>query len=342
MRQISVIFAEPYKTALKQSAVPAPGDEEVLIKTLMSAISPGTEMLVYRGQLSTGIPADATIPALAQPLEYPLAYGYACVGQVVEIGQSVDPKWMGQTVFCFNPHESHFKARAESLTSLPAGMEPDDAVQLATMETAVNFLMDGRPVIGENVVLFGLGIVGLLTAALLSKLPLNRLIAIDPCLLRREMAMKTGVSRVLDPAALETVELELQLSQARSDGRGADLVYELSGNPTALNQAIAATGFGGRIVVGSWYGSQKVSLDLGDRFHRDRIRLISSQVSTLPENFSFRWTKERRISVALDMIRKLNPARFITHRFNVQDAAKAYELVDQHPQEAVQVVLTYE
>ena len=322
--------------------MPAPGDEEVLIKTRISAISPGTEMLVYRGQLARGMQADTTIPELAGPLGYPLAYGYACVGQVYEIGRSVDTKWLGKRVFCFHPHDSHFISRPESLILLPEDLELTDAVLLATMETAVNFLMDGRPVIGEDVVLFGLGIVGLLTAGLLSRLPLNRFVVFDPYPMRREKAKEAGVNLVRDPNAKGAIEQNLQIPNRGPDGCNADLVYELSGNPAALNQAIAVAGFGSRIIVGSWYGTQNVNLDLGSRFHRDRIQLISSQVSTLSPCFSSRWTKKRRIKIALDMIRVLNPARFITHRFAVQDAAKAYKLIDHHPQQTVQVVLTYD
>ena len=342
MQRMSVIFAEPYRIELDQSDIPAPGDEEVLIKARISAISPGTEMLVYRGQLGAGTQTDTTIPELAHPFAYPLAYGYACVGQIVEVGQSVDTKWLGQTVFCFHPHESYFISRLDSLISLPGELEPADAVFLATMETAVNFLMDGRPVIGESVVLFGLGIVGLLTAALLARLPLNSFIAFDPYQLRREKAKEVGTPQVLNPEAPEDLNEAIKNLKRHSGSQGADLIYELSGNPAALNQAIAVAGFDSRIVVGSWYGAKKTDLDLGTSFHRNRIRLISSQVSTLAPRFSSRWTKKRRIKVALEMLRELNPARFITHRFDVQQAKEAYHLLDQNPKEAIQVVLTYE
>ncbi|MDJ0816423.1 MAG: zinc-binding alcohol dehydrogenase [Desulfobacterales bacterium] len=342
MQRMSVIFAEPYRIEIDQSAKPAPGDEEVLIKTHISAISPGTEMLVYRGQLGAGIQTDTAIPELARPFGYPLAYGYACVGQIVEVGQSIDTKWLGQNVFCFHPHESHFIARLESLISLPEDLDPADAVFLATMETAVNFLMDGRPVIGEIVVLFGLGIVGLLTAALLARLPLNGLIAFDPYPLRREKAKEVGIPLVLNPERPEEFDEVIKNLKCHLGTPGADLIYELSGNPAALNQAIAVAGFDSRIVVGSWYGTKKTDLNLGTSFHRNRIQLISSQVSTLAPRFSSRWTKKRRIKVALEMLRELNPARFITHRFDVQQAKEAYHLLDQNPKETVQVVLTYE
>jgi len=342
MQRTSVIFTNPYQVELRQSPVPAPAADEVLVKTRISAVSPGTEMLVYRGQFPRQLPVDAAIPALARPFDYPLGYGYASVGQIVEIGRAVGKDRLGQTVFCFHPHESHYVVRPDQLHPVSDDIDPLDAALLASMETAVNFLMDGRPVIGENVVVFGLGIVGLLTTALLAKLPLSSLTALDPYALRREIAQKEGARTVLDPRAPEVADKGGLRLQCAAGENGVDLIYELSGNPAALNQALAVAGPGARIVVGSWYGTKKTELDLGANFHRNRIRLISSQVSTLAAEFSMCWTKTRRLNVALAMTRRLKPGRFVTHRFDVRQAAQAYDLLDSRPQETIQVVLTYE
>jgi alcohol dehydrogenase len=125
----------------------------------------------------------------------------------------------------------------------------------------------------------------------------------------------------------------------QQEPQGADLTYELSGNPAALDQAIAATGFSGRVVIGSWYGQKRVDINLGGRFHRSRIRLISSQVSTLAQ-VERRWSKARRLQVAWWMLEQVQPARLITHRFPLAQAAQAYAMLDQHPEEAMQVILT--
>jgi 2-desacetyl-2-hydroxyethyl bacteriochlorophyllide A dehydrogenase len=342
MQRTSVIFKNPYEIELVPSPLPAPGEKEVLVKARISGISSGTELLVYRGRFPTSLPVDAAIPALARPFGYPLAYGYASVGQVVKVGRSAKKDLLDRSVFCFHPHESHYTIHQNQLILLPDDIDPVDAAFLATMETAVNFLMDGRPLIGEKVVIFGLGIVGLLTTALLARLPLGNLIALDPYALRRENAEIAGARILLDPDAANVLdEAERRLKSATSE-EGADLVYELSGNPAALNQALAIAGPGARIVIGSWYGTKKAELNLGGSFHRNRIRLISSQVSTLAPQFSARWTKNRRMNVALEMIRQLNPGRFVTHRFDVRQAAEAYDLLDQRPQEAMQVLLTYD
>jgi threonine dehydrogenase-like Zn-dependent dehydrogenase len=122
---------------------------------------------------------------------------------------------------------------------------------------------------------------------------------------------------------------------------GADLIYELSGAPETLNQAIAAAGFGGRIVIGSWYGKKRAALDLGGRFHRSRLEIISSQVSSLSPQLAARWTKNRRLETAWEALQALHPAQFITHRFPLERAPEAYHLIDAHPERAIQVVLTY-
>ena len=144
----------------------------------------------------------------------------------------------------------------QNCTPLPPDVTPEEALFLPNLETAVNFMMDGRPMIGERVVVFGQGIVGLLTTALLAQHPLARLITLDRHPLRRSFSLMAGAHISLDPAepgAHRSAPEELK----SSDREGADLVYELSGSPEALEQSLAVTGFSGRIVIGSWYGRKK-------------------------------------------------------------------------------------
>ncbi len=122
---------------------------------------------------------------------------------------------------------------------------------------------------------------------------------------------------------------------------GPDLTYEISANPQALDQAIAATGFSGRVVIGSWYGRKRSDLCLGGRFHRSRMRLISSQVSSIAPELCGRWNKLRRYQLTWQLLQEVKPARFITHRFPISQAARAYELIDRQPEEVIQVILTY-
>jgi threonine dehydrogenase-like Zn-dependent dehydrogenase len=294
--------------------------------------------LVYRGQIPAEMPLDAVLPALAGKVEYPLRYGYAAVGTVSALGSEVSPEWLGRRVFCFHPHASHICMRAADMVRIPEDVGGRDALFLANVETAVTLIMDGRPAIGEHAVVFGQGVVGLLATALLSRHPLKSLFSVEPADLRREASLRAGAQAAFAPTELGALQDRLS---ADTDGAMADLVFELSGDPQVLNAAIAAAGFGARVVIGSWYGTKRSDIQLGGRFHRSRIRLISSQVSSLPAELTARWSPSRRLEVAWEMIRRIQPAQFITHDIPVQRVSTAFELLDQRPSEALQVVLTY-
>jgi 2-desacetyl-2-hydroxyethyl bacteriochlorophyllide A dehydrogenase len=332
----SVYFTSPKSIEIREESLPEPGSAEVVVQTQLSAISPGTELMIYQGLFPQDLALDENILSLKDHFGYPLKYGYSAVGKVITLGPGVDLAWKGRTVFAFNPHESHFIAPVTGLIPLPQRMTPETAVFLPNMETAVNFVMDGKPLIGERVVVLGQGIVGLLTTALLAQFPLERLVTLDRYALRRQASLDLGVHASLDPGEAGTQD---QLHGLLPES--ADLCFELTGSPAALDQAIAVTGFDGRVIVGSWYGQKQASLDLGGRFHRSRIRLISSQVSTLAPELSGRWSKNRRFDLAWEMLRLVKPARWITHRFALHDAALAYQQIDQHPDQSIQVVLTY-
>jgi 2-desacetyl-2-hydroxyethyl bacteriochlorophyllide A dehydrogenase len=337
----ALYFAAPYQATVQQETMAPPAPGQLLVQTVVSAISPGTELLIYRGQAPTDMPVDETITALSGALAFPLKYGYAAVGRVIAVGSPAEQAWQGRLVFAFQPHASHFLTTPTDLHPLPDWLSPEDAVFLPNMETAVNFLMDGRPLIGERVVVFGQGVVGLLTTALLVRLPLSRLITVDRYPFRRERSRELGVHASIDAGTDDVLDRLHAGLQAECGAHGADLSFELSGNPLALDQAIAITGFSGRVVIGSWYGQKRADLNLGGRFHRSRIRLISSQVSTLAPERSARWDKGRRLHVAWEMLRRVRPAHLVTHRFPLEQAREAYALLDQRPEEAIQVLFTY-
>jgi 2-desacetyl-2-hydroxyethyl bacteriochlorophyllide A dehydrogenase len=334
-RQV-LYFTAPGQVEIVSEPLPEPGPDQLQVQTILSAISPGTERLIYAGQFPQGLPVDETIASLAGSFQYPLRYGYCLVGRVQAAGSRVSPEWLGRVVFSFQPHASHFLARPDELLPLPAGISPENAVFLPNMETAVSFVQDGAPLLGERAVVFGQGIVGLLTTGLLQRFPLQTLLTFDLHPTRRQASIQAGAQESLDPAMPQVWEQARALLPG-----GADLVFEVSGAPPALDQAIALTGYAGRVVIGSWYGQKPVSLNLGGSFHRSRIRLLSSQVSSLAPELSGRWTKERRFSVAWEMIRQLQPARWITRRSPFQQAGLAYQRLAEQPGEDIQVIFEY-
>jgi 2-desacetyl-2-hydroxyethyl bacteriochlorophyllide A dehydrogenase len=342
MHRLALYFSAPQQISLREEALSPPAAGQVLVQTLVSAISPGTELLIYRGHFPTELPVDETITALDGTFDFPLKYGYATVGRVIDVGPEVPPAWKGQCVFAFQPHQSHYLAAPDDLLPVPSNISAEEAALLPNMETAVNFLLDGQPLIGERVAVFGQGIVGQLTTALLSRYPLNSLVTIDRYPLRREKSLALGALASLDPIEPDALQSIRAVLKADTLYAGADLTYELSGNPAALDQALDVTAFNGRVVIGSWYGQKQAQLNLGGRFHRSRIRLISSQVSSLTPSLHGRWTKTRRLNVAWRMLRQVQVGQLITHRFPIGQAEHAYALLDEHPEKAIQVLLTYE
>ncbi len=334
MRATAVTFVAPGVVEPRSLDLPAPGPGEVMVRALVSAISAGTELLAYRGELPPDQPLDATIAGMAEPARYPLVYGYANVAQVAALGPDVPPDWLNRRVFVFAPHQSRVVAPLGALVPLPPDVQPETAALLPSMETAVSLAMDGAPITGEVVAIFGQGVVGLLLTALLVRVPALRLITVDRYARRRRHSRGLGAAASVDPddpAGLLTV-----LGPDR-----ADLTFELSGQPDALNAAIAATGFGGRLVIGSWYGNKRVTLDLGGDFHRGHMTVISSQVSRLAPRWQARWTKARRLRLAMSLLTEMDVPALITHRFPLAEVADAYALLDKRPGEALQVLLTY-
>jgi 2-desacetyl-2-hydroxyethyl bacteriochlorophyllide A dehydrogenase len=341
MKRRSLFFVSPQHVEIREEQLPAPAAGQALVQTIVSAISAGTEMLAYHGQITDETAPEGNNPSLQSSFQYHFKYGYSCVGQVVSLGAGVPAEWVGRRVFSFHPHESHFLAGLEELMPLADSMPIERALFIPNMETSVNFLLDGRPVIGEQAAIFGMGVVGLLTISLLAQFPLQTLIGIDRLERRRALALEAGAHAVFSPEEMATGLLKSILPSPEKGKNGFDLVFELSGSPDALNQAIAAAGFAGRIVIGSWYGRKTVKLELDGRFHRSRIQLVSSQVSTVTPGLAGRWDKSRRMTLALQQLDVVKPERWITHRMTFTDAQAAYDMLAESPKEALQVILVY-
>ncbi len=336
MNRKTLYFTAPGEVELREESLPTLGADEILVETICSAISAGTEMLIYQGRFPRDVETDSVISTLRSDFKYPLAYGYAAVGKVVDIGKAVNKNWKDKFVFSFQPHTSHFIATTDCLFPVPESISCETACFLPNMETAVNLVQDAAPILGERVIVFGQGVIGLLTTALLREFPLEALVTADCYDLRRETSLKLGVSDSLDPAAND---FRNQASAYLKTG--ADLTFELSGSPSALDDAITITTFSGRIVIGSWYGEKRTVLNLGGAFHRSRIRLISSQVSTIAPELSGRWDKARRFDIAWNALKRIKPEKWITHRFTPEMASEAYNLLNTNPQETMQVLLNF-
>lgn len=331
-------FVRPGRVRIRREPLPVPlPPGHALVRTLASAVSAGTELLVYRGELPPALALDEMLPALAaRTFAYPIRYGYAAVGVVERLtpaGHSggsraaQEPRPIpgrlddeaptlreGTRVFAFVPHASAFTAPAIDLLPVPAALEPTRAAFFPHAETAVNLVLDGAPLLGERVAVIGQGLVGLLTTAALARFPLAALVCVEPDARRRRVAARLGIT------ACATAEQ----ARARMGPRGADLVLELSGDPQALDAAIALAGPEGRVVVGSWYGQRRAPIDLGGHFHRGRLQIVSSQVSHLAPRLRGRWDRARRADEAWRLLVALPPGLLVPRRFRLAHAPRVY------------------
>ena len=335
MAALSVWLAQPRSVELRHEPVPDVGPHDVRVDAIASAISHGTEMLVFRGQVPDGLELD--LPTLRGSFAFPIKYGYASVGRIVETGVGVCGLAIGDAVFVHHPHQSTYVVPADMPIRLPDGLDPELGVFLANVETAANVVLDAAPRLGERVAVFGQGVVGLLITQLLRRTGVSLIMAVDPLARRRELACQLGADVALAPQDVVAGNIH-----GLSDEHDVDLAIEASGNATALDQALGSVAFGGTVVVCSWYGTKPVPLTLGGAFHRRRLRIVSSQVSTIDAALQPRWTHARRLALARELLPHLELKPLISQRFPIEQAADAFALVDQHPEQTVQVLLTYE
>jgi threonine dehydrogenase-like Zn-dependent dehydrogenase len=253
----------------------------VRVETTFSALSRGTESLVFRAGVPLALHASMRCPHQAGELSLPVKYGYCSVGRVV-----AGAELPGRRVFCLHPHQDRYVVPAADLVPIPDAVPDRRAVLAANMETAVNGLWDAAPQVGSRVAVIGAGAVGLLCASLLSQIPGIELEVVD-------------VSPDKD-----AICAALGLRCVRPDGASTDcdLVFHASGSPAGLETALGLCGFEASILELSWYGDQKVTLGLGGRFHNSRLRIQSSQVGHVATSQRARWSYRRRMQLALRLL----------------------------------------
>lgn len=282
MRARALWAVAPGVAELREEALPAPGPEEVLVRTLASGVSRGTERLVLQGRVPRSQWAAMRAPLQAGSFPFPVKYGYAAVG-VVEAGPAA---LLGRRVFCLHPHQDRFVAPAALCAPVPDAVPDARAVLAANMETAVNVLWDARPLVGERGLVIGAGVVGLLVTFLLARVPGLDLAACD-----------------LDAGRAPLVETLGGRFCTPSLAPGArDVVVHASADPAGLRLALDRAGFEGRIVEASWYGDREVAMPLGEAFHARRLSILSTQVGQVAPAMRGRRNHAERLALALALL----------------------------------------
>jgi len=275
-------IAAPGRGEIRPEPLPPPSADDVVVRTLFSGVSRGTEALVFQGRVPPTEYQRMRAPYQAGEFPAPIKYGYASVGRIERGPRELQDR----TVFVLHPHQTRYVVPAQAVHVLPDDVPADRAVLTAYLETAINGLWDARPHIGDRIVVVGGGTVGCLVAWLAGRIPGCDVELVDINPQREAIAHVFGV-RFAPP---DTV------------WEGADVVVHASGSPAGLELALRVAGFEATVVEMSWYGDQSVALPLGEAFHARRLTLKSSQVAHVATSQRARWDTRRRMQLALTML----------------------------------------
>jgi threonine dehydrogenase-like Zn-dependent dehydrogenase len=341
-----VTFTSPRAVTLEDYDEPPLGAGEVRLQTLFSGISAGTELTQYRGSnpylTKRWDPERRLFVEGAVSLEYPVrGVGYEEVGRVVELGPGAEGVDEGDVVYGTWGHRSSHVVQADwaAARRLPPDADPVTGVFSRIGAIALNSVLDADIHVGEWVAIFGQGVPGLI-ATQLATLNGGAVIAVDAIEPRLELARRTG--------AVETVDVSREDAgdaiKALTDGRGADVSIELSGVAAALHGAVRSTAYNSRVVASGFLQGGAAQLFLGEEFHHNRIEIVCSQIGGVSPRLDHRWDLRRleRTFMRLQAEGRVDLRPLISHTFPVADAAEAFELLDERPHEAVQVVLAFE
>jgi NADPH:quinone reductase-like Zn-dependent oxidoreductase len=274
--------AGPGRGEIRAESLPSPSADEVVVRTLFSGISRGTEALVFAGRVPASERQRMRAPFQHGEFPGPVKYGYASVGRVEHGPRELQDR----VVFSLFPHQTRYIVPAAAVHLVPDGVPAARAVLAANLETAINGLWDARPQVGDRITVIGAGTVGSLIAWIAGRMPSCDVELVDTNPARAPLAAALGVRFAAPDQAIE----------------GADLVIHASGSASGLALALRVAAFEATIVEMSWYGDQVVPLPLGEGFHARRLTIRSSQVGSIAAAQRARWDSPRRMQLALSML----------------------------------------
>jgi threonine dehydrogenase-like Zn-dependent dehydrogenase len=326
-------FAAPRRAELREEPIGEPAEDQVLVRGIISVVSSGTEMRVYRGEIDPTM--NLGLETFAGTFDFPVKFAYQIVGEVIDAGSRSGYE-IGQRVFARHPHQELFVVRNDPflLYAVPAGLPPERAAFSNLLDVAYNSMLDVPVRIGDAVVVYGQGLIGSFCAQL-ARRTAGVLVVVDPIEERRANAIDWGADAAVDPA--DAPEAIADLTQ----GRGADISIEVSGAPAAFQQAIRTTGREGTIVVVSFFGSKSVPLVLSPEFHYGRQRIVSSQVRGLTPVLQPRWDVQRRMENVFRLLSDDTLVAPVSHTLPFERAPEAYTLLDEQPENTAGILLSY-
>ena len=348
----ALLLEGPRTLRLQDEDAPGLGPREIRVRALVSGISHGTELNLYRG---TSAFADRTfdreLRAFVRPdpprPTYPATLGYELVGTVDEAGADVHELRPGDLVHVGAPHaqQAVLDLDAAANSTYPPVPLPEGPLErwlfVSLGAVALVAAHDARIKLGDRVAVIGLGAIGLLLVQMARRAGAQSVTAVDPVASRRDLALELGADAVLDPReAADGTGAAIK----RMAG-GADAAIETSGTTAGLHDAVASAGLGGTVVSVGFYQGGAPELRLGEEWHHNRLDMVSSMGAWGAPHRAFpAWDRPRVMRTVVDLLASgaLRVDGLPVRRFPFEQAVEAYGWLDANPNEAVKVALTYD
>jgi 2-desacetyl-2-hydroxyethyl bacteriochlorophyllide A dehydrogenase len=340
-----VRFTAPGSSEVVDVEDPLPGPGEVLLETAYSGISAGTELTAYRGTnpylASKWEPEQRLFVPGSTTQSYPLdGWGYEEVGRVAAVGSEEDKDLVGAHAWGAWGHRSAAVRPASYVRDrlMQPGADVLAGIFAKIGAIALNAVLDADIHVGETVAVFGAGVPGQIVAQL-ARLNGGQVTVVDPVAHRRQLALRLGADAALDPRTEDVAAMV----RSASDGRGADVVIEMSGSYQALHEAVRTAGYSSRVVASGFFQGGASALRLGEEFHHNRVAIVGSQISGVAPHLQHRWDEVRmsKTVLALASTGSLELGQLITHTVPADEAPAAFVMLDTAPEAAMQVVLDY-
>jgi len=314
-------YAGKGQVEIRPGDLPLMGPNSARIAARFSGVSRGTERLVFHGRVPVSEHQRMRCPHQEGGFPFPVKYGYALVG-LIEEGPATR---IGEQVFVLHPHQRAAHVALADVHTLPQGLPPRRAALAANMETALNVAWDSGAAPGDHILIIGGGVLGLLIAGLLARLPGTVVTVTD-----------------INPERAAVAELlGAGFAPPENAPQDQDIAIHTSGTSEGLSLALASAGTEARVVEASWYGDKEVSVALGEAFHSRRLSLVSSQVGAVPPARRPRWSTARRMAKALEILRDDRFDALITGEVAFADAPAALPKVFADGSPGLMTVLRY-
>ena len=322
-----VVFKNIGVVKVESFNVNMPSRRQVLIKTICSLISPGTETAFLLGLPNT-------------PRKFPTKVGYSNIGRIIDVGEGVDKSLIGKIVASTTHHSTHVVENVDKIYPIPEELIPEKAAFFHLCAISLQGVRKGFIEIGNSIAVIGLGVIGQLA------LQFSRLnggfpvIGIDLIDYRLKKALENGAEYVINPLKEDLFKRIDEIT----DGRGVDVVIEASGSPNAIEPALKIAGKRGRVVLlGSTRGLS--TINFYSLIHRKGLMVIGAHTSIRPrvESYPHYWTKDDDINLSLKLLAtgRINVENLITGRYSIEEAPLAYHELIENKDKHITILLEY-